>query len=442
MKMSAIYILTLSCFLLAFLGNPGNFYHVPLSEGAELCADDEIPREKNTGEIYDITGKPLVRNSPGGYNTFTLPEFHGNTVYLTIHEPLQSIAESELATLISEHRPKYAWAVMADPKTGAILAMVQQSHADEDSGKNTPGRYRNHMVEDTFEPAQLMMPVIVCGALDSGVVSLTSPVRNDYQSKTCLSSDIMIGQFEVPDSELKKQSMPVWQIVQKSENIGIAHLARVMGNGRMYQTLEHFGIGEPTGIGLPAESTGEFRPIDNLNHTVSVALGYDYTMTCIQVVQAYCALANRGEMMQLHLVDRVVDSRNGETLFTGKPNVKRVVAGEKAVTDAVEALKKAVTPEGTASEAMIEGFEVCGKTGTAQKLGEGYPRRYGSHGYIASIIGFVPADDPAFVLCIIADKPGGEFCYGGTVCAPTFRKIAEQSLRYLNVSPGMRAYND
>ena len=398
--------------------------------------------KKNTGQIYDAAGKPLVINSPSGNNTLKLPAFDGNDVYLTIHEPLQSIAESELATLISEHHPRYAWAVMADPKTGAILAMVQQSHADEESGKNTPGRYRNHMVEDTFEPAQLMMPVIVCGALDSGVVSLTSPVDTVNYRTDRRSSDTLTGQWVTLDRGQKKQSMQVWQIVQKSSNIGIVDLARVMGNGRMYQTLKRFGIGEPTNIDLPAESPGKFRQIDDPNYTVSVSLGYEFLMTGIQIVQAYCALANSGEMMQLHVIDRVVDPRNKETVFECKPNVKRVVAGEKAVTDTVEALKKAVTPEGTASEAMIEGFEVCGKTGTAKKLGEGYPKRYSNHRYTASIIGFVPADDPAFVLFIVADEPGGESYYGDTVCGPTFRKIAEQSLRYLNVSAGMKANND
>mgnify|MGYP003445583316 FL=1 len=222
----------------------------------------------------------------------------------------------------------------------------------------------------------------------------------------------------------------------------MANLAGVMGHERLNQTLKNFGIGEPTHIDLTAESPGEFWPIDDVNRSISVSLGYEITMTGIQIVQAYCALANSGKMMQLHVVNRVVDSRNNETIFQFEPKVKRVVAGEKAVKDTVDALKKAVAPEGTAFKAMVEGFEVCGQTGTAKKLDEGNPKRYSNHSYFAGFIGFVPADDPAFVLCIVADEPSGKSCYGGVVCAPTFSKIAEQSLRYLNVSPGMQANND
>ncbi len=350
----------------------------------------------------------------------------GSRVYLTIHEPIQSIVEEELMKMVRKHRPLAAYAIMADPATGAIMAMVQWPNFNPNQRFNiSPEQWRNRIVSDGFEPGSIMKGISIAGALDYRVVSL-----NDKFD--CEQGLWFHRGYSLRDAGYSHDILPVWDIIRKSSNIGTAKISLEMGRQRMYQTLHRFGFGRPTGIELPHEAPGIFRSLPEWDGlTLSrIGIGHGIVTTPLQVVQAYCALANDGILPQLHLIDRV-EHPDGETKVSEPEPLGRALRpGTAAIM--TSALKNVTTPDGTGRQAAVENFEVAGKTGTAQKVIDG---RYSNDYHIATFIGYVPAEEPKFVLLIVADSPSREGYYGGVVAGPPFSRIAEKTLRHLQVAP-------
>lgn len=348
-------------------------------------------------------------------------------VYLTIDEPIQSIVEEELAALCEQHEPKAAYAIMADPKTGAVLAMAQMPTFNPNRRENIrPEQWQNRILTHGFEPGSIMKCVSVAGAIDYQVVNLGTVFY-------CEEGIWYHVGRPLRDSGHSYEDLRVWEIVQKSSNIGTAKIAVAMGRQKLHDTLRRFGFGEPTGLGFPGEAPGIFRSLpdwDGLSLS-RFAIGQGILVTPLQVVQAYCALANDGIMMQMRIIDRLEDPETG-LVETSLPQVRRRAVRRTSAKQIVVAMKAVTREGGTATKAAVPGYEVAGKTGTAQKFVGG---TYNSGRYVASFAGFVPADDPAFVLIVVADEPSGTSYYGGTVAAPTFSRIAERSLRYLQVAP-------
>ncbi|OPZ31214.1 MAG: Penicillin-binding protein 2 [Lentisphaerae bacterium ADurb.BinA184] len=391
--------------------------------GVEALLDPQLrPTTAKTTFERDRKGRPL--DNPAA----AAEPRNGADVYLTIDEPIQSIVEEELALMVEKHRPRAAYAVMASPRTGAILAMAQYPSFDANHRDGLqPEQYQNRVLTEGFEPGSVMKAMSIAGALDFGVVRLDDTFDCEdglwvYRGKT------------LRDSGHKYGVLSVWDIVQKSSNIGTAKIAvERMGENRLYQTLKRFGFGQPTGIGFADEAPGIFRPYlrwDGLSLS-RFPIGQGILVTPLQLVQAYCALANGGQMMQLHVIDRVVDPKTGIVEKT-EPKVRRTACRPEAARQMVQALKRVTLPEGTAPRAAIPGYEVAGKTGTAQKFKDG---TYDNGLYVASFVGFTPADNPAFVLLVVADEPTENGYYGGTIAAPVFGRIAAKTLRYLQVAP-------
>ncbi len=356
-----------------------------------------------------------------------LPPRDGSNVFLTIDEPIQSIVEEELAAMVDVHQPAFAYAIMANPKTGAIMAMAQLPTFNPNRRRGmTPEQWQNRMLTHGFEPGSILKCISIAGALDYNLVNLGTSF---YCEKGMW---FHVGR-PLRDAGHAYEDLRVWEIVQKSSNIGTAKIAVQMGQSRLYQTLWRFGFGQPTGLGFADEAPGIFRSLrdwDGLS-TSRFAIGQGLLTTPLQIVQAYCALANHGVMMQLRLVDRIENPQSGE-FEPIIPRVKRRVLRDSSARQMVVAMKTVTRPGGTATTAAVKGYEVAGKTGTAQKFVNG---TYNSGKYTATFAGFVPADDPAFVLLVVADEPSGRSYYGGTVTGPTFSRIAERTLRYLQVAP-------
>jgi cell division protein FtsI/penicillin-binding protein 2 len=372
---------------------------------------------------------------------------NGADVYVTIQEPIQQIVEEELAAMADKFRPRTAYAVMADPKTGAILAMAQTPTFDPNDRAimSDPDCWQNRILTEGFEPGSVMKCVSVAGAFDYGTVTLDTMFD-------CEKGYWVYCRRPLRDSGHRYEWLTVRQIVQKSSNIGTAKIALEMGEARLFQVLTRFGFGKPTGLGFRPpgrqpvlfrqEACGIFRPLhrwDGLSVT-RFPIGQGILVTPLQLVQSYCALANGGVMMQLFVVDRV--ATGDRTLFT-RPEPRERCTRPEAVEQVIEAMKLVTQEGGTAPKAAVEGYEVAGKTGTAQKWvsppngGGGY---YSHSKYTASFIGFVPADDPAFVLLVVADEPSRGGHYGGTIAAPAFSRIAEKTLRYMQIAPTKSAY--
>lgn len=408
---------TLLANLIGFVDNDGIG-----RSGVEKLLDDQLkPSSGRTSFERDRRGTPI----PDTETSESQPR-DGCNIYLTVDETIQHFVEDELRALVEKHQPRAAFAVMADPKTGAILAMAQiPTFNPNERGRMDPQAWQNRMLVEGYEPGSIMKGVSVCGALDYGVVTLDTKVD-------CESGLWLYRNRTLRDSGHKYGILSVREIIQKSSNIGTAKIALMMGEPRTYDVLDRFGFGKPTGLGFGEEAPGIFRPLkkwDGLSVT-RMPIGQGILVTPLQMVQAYCALANKGVMPQLHVIDKIEDPETGK-VERFRPSVKSRVAGEKAVHDIVEALKLVTQEGGTATKAAVPGFAVGGKTGTAQKaIGGSYTSRY-----VSSFIGFVPADDPAIVLLVTADEPSRGGYYGGTVAGPTFSRIAAKTLSYKQISP-------
>ena len=288
------------------------------------------------------------------------------------------------------------------------------------------GNWHNRILTHGFEPGSIMKGITFAGALDYKVVRLGD--KFDCEKGRWFHA----GRPLRDSGNHQYEDLYVWQILQKSSNIGTAKIAIEMGDRRLYQTLRRFGFGQPTGIGFRNEATGIFRSLadwDRLSLS-RFAIGQGILTTPLQIVQAYCALANDGVIMQMRVVDRIENPETREVDYTQERIRPRAL--RPGVARQVVAAMKTVTRDGTGTIAAVPGYQVAGKTGTAEKFIDG---TYRSGKYVASFVGFVPADDPAFVLLISADEPSKKSYYGGTVAGPAFRRIAERTLRYLKVAP-------
>jgi cell division protein FtsI (penicillin-binding protein 3)/stage V sporulation protein D (sporulation-specific penicillin-binding protein) len=392
--------------------------------GVEKAFDKELqPTTSRTRYQVDRKGHLIP------FTETELTPRNGSNVYLTIDEAIQQIVETELKLMVDKFHPKSAYAVMADPKTGAILAMAQLPTYNPNNRQTmSPDSFRNRILEDAFEPGSIMKGVTITGALDWGLTNLDEKIFCEnglwwYAGKSLRDSGHRYGWLQTR------------QIVQVSSNIGTAKLAIRLGSKRMYDLLVRFGFGKRTGLNLGVESPG-ILPSLNKWSGLSIArlpIGQGIAVTPLQMVQAYCAIANNGFMPQLHILDRIEDPETHMFDRSKWENKRRVVTNDKAIADVTEALQLVTHEGGTAPKAAVKGYEVAGKTGTAQKVVGG---QYSNSAYTASFIGFVPAEDPRFVLLVVADEPDRRIAYyGSTVTAPTFSSIAEKTLRYLMIAP-------
>ena len=367
-------------------------------------------------------------------------ELNGCDVHLTIQMPIQQIVETHLEELVEEHRPKRAYAVMMEPHTGAIMAMAQYpsfSYVERHEGDN----HSFHALVDGYEPGSIMKAVSVSSAMDFANLGPDSVVFCEngvwrFGGTRPLKEHGNIG---FADLTLR-------QVIQKSSNIGSAKaVIENMTEGQFYQYLRAYGMGTPTGLGFypkdgaPTVFTEEARGI---LHAVEkwhkpdisrISIGHSIVITPFQMVQAYGAIANGGEMMQPYIIDRII-TPDGVTI----PSVpKRKGQPISAVTaqKIIECMCATVEKGGTATSAQVPGYRVCGKTGTAEKvvtLPNG-KKGYSHSLHTTSFLGIAPVEAPAFVLLVTADEPSGKFRYGGSVCGKTFSRIASDTLRHLQI---------
>lgn len=351
---------------------------------------------------------------------------NGFNIYLTISEPLQSILEEELDSLIAKWRPKAAYAVMVDPKTGNVLAIAQRPSFNPNERKNiSPDTYRIRITEDVFEPGSTMKPVAISGALDYGVISPNTMFN-------CENGSWFYAGKVLRDSH-RIGTVPAYEVVQKSSNIGTAKIAIMMGEQRLHLVLRKFGFGARTGIPVAHETVGIFRPLNKWD-PLSISrfpIGQGLSVSPIQLVRAYCALADNGNLRTIRLVDRIENTETGVVIKKSIPEPFQVFNNPATPKKIIDMMSLVTKKGGTATGAAIPGFNVAGKTGTSQKFING---QYSHANFFSSFIGFVPAENPAFVLLVTLDEPRGSY-YGGVVAAPCFKNIALRALRYLDIKP-------
>ncbi len=349
----------------------------------------------------------------------------GYNVVLTIDSVIQHILETALAEGMKEHAPISISGIVVRPRTGEILAMATLPNFDPNNpGAATADARRDRVITDIMEPGSTFKIVTVSGALNDRLVQLSDKFN-------CESGHFAYAGRVLHDHE-PFGVLTVEDIITKSSNIGAAKIGIRMGEDRLSDYIHNFGFGDRTGIPLPGEVGGIVHPVRDWSK-VSIAqipMGQGVAVTRLQMIMAMCAIANGGWLMHPMLVNSLED-RNGRAVAQYYPQPVRQVIGETADKLMVEALKTVVSPEGTAAHAALDHYTVAGKTGTAQKAGAG---GYLPGKYVASFVGFFPADDPQLCISIVLDEPK-EGYYGGQVAAPIFKEVAERAANYLNIPP-------
>jgi len=358
-----------------------------------------------------------------------VPPRDGHDVHLACDMGLQEILEGWLDRAMDEYRPEKALAVVVRPATGEILAMASRPNFERGKGESAE---RNHTIADRFEPGSIFKTVVYAGAFDRKLVGNNTMVHCEY------------GRYDDPGvsrpifDHHPYGELTVSQAFAKSSNIGSYKLARQLGRPHFSETMRAFGFGARTGIQLPGEVAGTLRPVERWTDLSVQALskGYEIDVTALQMVMAGAAIANGGVLMKPQIIREIRDPEGGVVRRFPPVAVRRVMSPE-AARMVTTAMVETVAEGGTGTKAAIPGYLVAGKTGTAWKNipGRGYdPRRY-----VASFLGFAPADQPELCCLVVLDdaKIDEAGAYGGAASAPVWAGIIKESLEYLEVAPGL-----
>jgi len=353
-------------------------------------------------------------------------ELRGNAIVLTLDKKIQFLSERALEQAVRQHKAKSGMVLVMRPQTGEILAMAQYPFFNPNNfGAFNRAAYRNRAVTDAFEPGSIMKVFTVASAIEKGV----APGSIFF----CENGDYKIGGYTIHDTH-DHDWLSMAQVVKFSSNIGAAKISETIGGRALHHYLTAFGFGDKTRVGSPGESSGSLLPcrdwskIDN----AAISFGQGISVTGVQLISAISAIANNGRLMQPMLIKKIL-SPAGKEIKTFQPNVLRQVVSPKTAAIVKQMMTGVVAEDGTGTQAAMEGYQVCGKTSTAQKAaknGGGYSRNK----YIAAFGGFAPLDNPELATLIIVDEPQKQH-YGGIVAAPAFKSIMTQSFSYLNIPP-------
>ena len=355
------------------------------------------------------------------FETLKEPEA-GKDLILTIDETVQYYAEKELERVMRKTEASWGTVIISQPATGEILAMANYPTCDLNNPPPMPlSLDRNRAIHHNFEPGSTFKIVTASAALEERKVNLTD-------SFDCSKGFIRVAGKTIRDHELfGVLSFP--EVIIHSSNVGTIQFGQDIEEEIFFETIKAFGFGEKTGIDLPAEEKGIFRPLDNWTQisAASLSIGYEISVTAAQLLQAINAVANKGFIISPRVVKKILSSPDEATV---KAYRRRRIISEKSALILTSILQKAVQ-RGTGITARIKGYKVAGKTGTAQKFDPSIGG-YSSTDHISSFAGFVPADNPALSMIVVIDEPKGPYS-GGEVAAPLFREIASLVLRYLRI---------
>ncbi len=344
----------------------------------------------------------------------------GGSVFLTIDAVYQEILEEELLRAQTSFGAESGMGIIARPQTGEILAMANVPQFDPNhTGASRAEFRRNRAITDPYEPGSTFKAITAAAVLEESVAGAEERIYCEE------------GELALEHGGAIRDAHPyAWltfgQVMSKSSNIGIIKFARRLERQRMYEYLRNFGFGIRSGVNLPAESAGLLEQASAWSERTleTIAIGQEISVTALQLVQAYGAIANGGNLMAPRIVAKVEDG-DGALVETGKPVAIRRVISERTAGIITNMLVDVVA-DGTGNRAAIDGIEVAGKTGTAQRAaadGSGYD----PEANVVSFIGFLPAQAPELLCLIVIDNPQRD-SWGGHIAAPAFKRVMERIL--------------
>jgi len=374
--------------------------------------------------VVDVARNPIGSRTAEGVHAE-----NGLNLVLTIDEVIQRFAYEALKQKMEEYEAESAVAVVMDPWTGGILAMVSLPDYDPAEFGHTPqDRMRNRVLTDPFEPGSIFKPIVASIALDTGKIGYNQKFdcEDGFWSKYG-----GIGEF----GSHRYGMLTAREIIIHSSNIGMAKIGLKMGQKNLYDGLKLFGFSSRTGIDLPGEEPGLVWPLRRWSRwsITRIPFGHEVMVTPLQICRAYCMLANGGYIVKPHIVRAVLDNQ-GEIVEDKQPASRtgQIIKTEVAEWMVQKALVDVVN-EGTGDKAKLENCQVWGKTGTANIATNGH---YDWKNYVASFVGGAPAEKPAVVVLVSIRKPNrslGKGYSGGRVAAPVVHDILENTLRYMGV---------
>ena len=389
--------------------------------GLEHLYDKQI--RGKPGEIVALTD--ARRSRYGEAETAGRPAEEGASLVLSLDSGVQFAAERELAAAMEQHRAKSGSVVVMDPWNGEVFAMASAPDFDPNQFQRYPAEARrNRVIADSYEPGSTFKIVTGSIGLETGLVNLDEIIDTG-------DGTIRVANTTIREADHHRYgALTLAGVFEHSSNVGIIRVGLRLGPRRLYEGASAFGVGKPTGVDLPGENPGIFRPLPRWSalSNASISMGQEVSLNALQLARITAVVANGGYLVHPHLVTRVVEP-GGKARELPAPQPVRVVSAETARS--ISQILVGVVDHGTGSKAAIPGFEVAGKTGTAQKAGVG---GYIAGRHVPNFAGFAPADHPRCVAVVVLEEPQGHY-YAADVAAPLFQRVVAQALGILRVAP-------
>jgi cell division protein FtsI (penicillin-binding protein 3) len=344
----------------------------------------------------------------------------GDDVFLSIDARLQHVAEAAVMRAVVENDAKSGFAIVVDPRTGAIRALANAPLFNPNAPSETPlVNRRNHAISDTFEPGSTFKTVTFASALENAVVTPSERIF-------CENGRYQVGRFTIRDAH-PESWLTAREVFKHSSNIGTLKIALRLGEERFKKTIDAFAFGRRVDIGLVEEASG-MVPLDRRwgdVRTSTISYGHGLSVTGLQLAQMTSTIANRGVRVPLTLIDRVQASTGEIVDGRGEIEGERVLSDE-AAKRLIDVMLSVVEEGGTATVAAIPGVQVAGKTGTAEKV-DPVTGRYSRDLHVSSFIGFAPAENPRVAAIVVLDEPRRAH-FGGATAGPVWREIVVSAL--------------
>ena len=406
----------LACQVLGFVGVDDQGL-----SGLELYYDDTLGGEP--GRLIaerDTQGRPI----PGGV-TLEEEAVDGSDITLTIDKDIQYQAQIALAEAVAHWGAAAGSVVVMDPTNGEILAMASMPQFDPNSfGASDSATYRNRPIVDTYEPGSTIKSLTAAAVIDNGLFAPESMFE--------LPPTIDVGGRTIHEShDRPTANWSLTEIVTNSSNVGAVKLGLALGEEGLYDYFARFGLTGKTGVDYPGEVKGWLPGTDQWSPSsiATIPFGQGVSVTPLQLARALSAIANGGYLVTPHFLSEVSDDEASRAW----PTTTGVITAETAA--AMRLVLTDVVNEGTGSAAAVAGYQVAGKTGTAQKAHTDGRAGYAAGKYVASFSGFLPAENPRILIVVTIDEPSNSI-YGGTVAAPTFSRVARFCVEHLKIPPG------
>ncbi len=390
-------------------------------EGLETYFDDDL---KSTSGLVVMERDASGEKIPLSMERIQ-PSKDGLSIVLTIDEVIQYITEEALEKAYQQYHPKSAVAIVVNPETGEILSMaVKPSYDLNHFQRFSEESWKNRAITDSYEPGSTFKIFTIATALENGFASLNDRFNCKgwirYQGTVIRDID----PHGVQD---------LTEIVTNSCNVGLIEVGTRMDENIFAESIRNFGFGDETGIHLPGEAPGLFRPVNQWSRIsiASLSIGQEISVTPLQLIMATSAIANNGILMKPIIVKKIIDSEYNIVNQYQSEQVRQVISPGTAIT-MMNILQKAVD-DGTGRRASLDSYTAAGKTGTSQKFDFSLGR-YSNEKFTSWFVGFTPSHEAEIAILVMLDEPKGSY-YGGTVAAPVFQEIASKVLSYLSIPP-------